>query len=641
MADKRALTILVVDDNPPTRYSTSRVLRSAGFEVVEAATGREALLKASRNPDLIILDVNLPDIDGFEICRILRSTTLTARTPVIHLSATFVNDVAKVQGLEAGADGYLTHPIEPPVLIATVNAFLRTRLAEEAMRASEAKFKAVFDNALNGIALLTTDMTYVEANPALCRTLGRDRDAIVGRHVGAFLAPESAGELAVVTKEIDLSGAWRGSLPVLDASGQRVDLEWSVSIHSMPDTRLAITTDMTERRLIEADRERLLSSERAARSDAERANRLKDEFLAALSHELRTPLSAILGWSDVLKHRLPSTDPDIAKALEAIDRNARVQTQLISDLLDVSRITSGKLSLDLEWFDAPTALDTALTAFAATARKKEVGIDVVHEGTGGDLYWDPARFQQVVWNLTDNALKFSEPGSRIEVRLRVTDDAMDLSVRDDGRGIAPEFLPHIFERFRQEDASTKRRHGGLGLGLAIVKEVVDAHGATITAASDGEHHGATFTVHMPRLQRQPSTPHHRSVNPHDLRGARILVVDDDPDARDLIARLLGEARAVVRVAADVPSAIALMHRERPDLVISDLGMPGEDGYDFIRQLRHETGAAAIPAIALTAFVGDEDRQRALEAGYQYHLGKPLDTRKLIEAAARLLSQPAG
>jgi len=639
MADRPPLTILVVDDNPPTRYSTSRVLRSGGFEVIEAGTGQEAVLEASRNPDLIILDVNLPDIDGFEVCRILRSSPLTARTPVIHLSATFVNDVAKVQGLEAGADGYLTHPVEPPVLLATVNAFLRTRHAEEAMRASEAKFKAVFDNALNGIALLTTDMTYVEVNPALCRTLGRDRDAIVGRHISAFLPEESADELAVVTRELDLSDAWRGSMPVLDSNGRRVYLEWSVSIHSVPGTRLAITTDITERRLIEADRERLLASERAARSEAERANRLKDEFLAALSHELRTPLSAILGWSDVLKHQLAPTDPDIAKALEAIDRNARVQTQLISDLLDVSRITSGKLSLELQWFDARSALDTALTAFAATARKKEVAIHVVQEGAGGELCWDPARFQQVVWNLTDNALKFSERGGRVEVRLRVTDEAVDLSVRDSGRGIAPEFLPHIFERFRQEDASTKRRHGGLGLGLAIVKEVVDAHGGTITAQSEGEHRGATFTVHMPRLQRHSSSPNLRSIRPNDLRGARILVVDDDSDARDLIARLLGEAGAVVRVAADVPTAMELTHRERPDLVISDLGMPGEDGYDFIRQLRHETGPSAIPAIALTAFVGDEDRQRALQAGYHDHLGKPLDSRKLIEAAARLLSQP--
>jgi PAS domain S-box-containing protein len=638
MADNRSRTILVVDDNPPTRYSTGRVLRAAGFEVIEAATGQEAVAKASCNPDLVILDVNLPDIDGFEVCRILRGMPLTARTPVIHLSATFVNDVDKVQGLEAGADGYLTHPVEPPVLVATVNAFLRTRYAEEAMRASEAKFKALFDNAPNGIALLTSEMIYVEANPALCRTLGRERDAIVGRHITAFLPQESIEQLSAVTQELDQSGAWRGNLPVLDAIGQPVHLEWAVSIHSVPGTRLAITTDITERRLIEADRERLLASERAARSEAERANRLKDEFLAALSHELRTPLGAILGWSDVLKHQLGNTEPDIAKALEAIDRNARVQTQLISDLLDVSRITSGKLSLDLQWFDARTALDTALTAFVATARNKEVEITVVHEGPAADLCWDPARFQQVVWNLTDNALKFSERGGQIEVRLRVDDTVIDLSVRDTGRGIAPEFLPHIFERFRQEDASTRRRHGGLGLGLAIVKEVVEAHGATITADSEGERRGATFTVRMPRVKRHSSSPHLRPLTAHDLRGARILVVDDDPDARALIARLLGDARAQVLVAADVPAAIALMHREPPDLVISDLGMPGEDGYDFIRQLRTHAGPEAIPAIALTAFVGDEDRQRALQAGYQDHLGKPLDTRKLIEAAARLLSQ---
>ena len=297
-------TILVVDDNAATRYSTARVLRQEGFAVLEAGTGQDALRLAADPVDLVVLDVNLPDIDGFEVCRRLRAAPLTARTPVIHISATFVNDVDKVQGLDAGADGYITHPVEPPVLVATVNAFLRARRAEDALRESEAKFKAVFEQALNGIALLSHDMIFLEVNPAMCATFGRDRANVIGKHISAFNAGGTEHRVEEITAALAATGAWRGTLPVLHADGRHVELDWSVSIHSGPGIRLAITTDVTERREIEAERERLLASETAARAEAERANQVKDDFLAALSHELRTPLNAIVGWSQLLKQRV-------------------------------------------------------------------------------------------------------------------------------------------------------------------------------------------------------------------------------------------------------------------------------------------------------------------------------------------------
>jgi len=326
-------------------------LRSAGFAVLEAATGNEGLSLA-HGADLVVLDVNLPDIDGFEVCRQIRSNHQTARLPVIHLSATFVKDVDKVHGLEAGADGYLTHPVEPPVLVATVNAFLRARRAEDAMRTSEAKFRAIFDQAPTGILLLSKDLLYLEANPAMCRLLGRSREEIVGQHSSSFMPSDRKEEAAKIAKELEEFGVWSGTFPLLRADGSHVELEWNVAVHSAPGVRLAIVTDITQRRLIEADRERALIAERAARSEAERANRLKDDFLATLSHELRTPLNAIVGWSQILKSGHPS-ETEIAEGIEAIERNATAQAQLISDLLDVSSITSGKVRLEVQSVDLP------------------------------------------------------------------------------------------------------------------------------------------------------------------------------------------------------------------------------------------------------------------------------------------------
>lgn len=635
MPEGRRTRILVVDDNPATRYSTSRVLRSADFEVIEASTGAEALAKARLVPDLVVLDVNLPDIDGFEICKRLRAQPMTARTPVVHLSATFVKDDDKVHGLQAGADGYLTHPVEPPVLIATIKAFLRARQAEEAMRTSEARFKAVFENALNGIALLSDGMIYLDVNPAVAATLGRDRHDIVGKHVSVFLPSGSEEILATVDNELRSSGVWRGSFPVLRGDGHAIELEWSISIHSEPATRLAITTDISERRAIEAERERLLDSERTARAEAERANRLKDDFLAAISHELRTPLNAILGWTRLARLQDPS--PELLKGMDAIERNVRVQTQMIGDLLDVSRITAGKLRLTLQQFDPELAIEASRTAFDAAADAKKVVMRCHVAPETGLLVWDLARFQQVVSNLLDNAIKFSSAGGHVDVQVSGNVEEVTLLVRDEGQGIAREFLPHVFDRFRQEDAGTTRKYGGLGLGLAIVRQLVEAHSGTISAASLGEGRGTTFTVRMPRLPVPAAETALGALLGHQsLDGVRILVVDDDEDGRELTARILREYGAELETAANVSDAKGFLHTFRPQVVISDISMPGEDGYDFMRYVRGtDSPNRDVPAIALTAFVTDDDRRRLLEAGYQQHVAKPVEPLKLVEAAVSL------
>lgn len=634
--------VVVVDDNPATQYSTGRVLRSAGFQVETASSGQQALDQARRlRPELIVLDINLPDIDGFEVCRVLRDDAALRRTPVVYLSATFVDDSDKAQGVDAGADGYLTHPVEAPVLIGTVKALLRARRAEDAVQDSEARFAAVFQNALNGIAILSDDLVFVDANPSLCRILGRSRDGVVGRHLSAFAGKDHQTELAAMTTILREAGSWRGTAPVLGAHGQHVDLEWNVSAYAVPHLRLAVVSDITDRLRMAAERERLLENERLARLDAEKANQVKDEFLAALSHELRTPLNAIVGFSRLLQRSPTVADDDRTLAhVNAIERNAWVQAQLISDLLDISRITSGKLRLDRRSMRAAEVVDAALTSIQAAARAKRVTIVTDLDRDLGPVWWDPSRFQQVVWNLVDNAVKFSPVGGVVTVRLQASGADVALDVTDAGQGISPEFLPHVFDRFRQEDATSRRGHGGLGLGLAIVHQLVSAHGGTIVAASDGEGQGSRFTVRLPRLPEGGTLPAGAapcSAAHTSLAGCRVLVVDDNDDARSLLTQLLASADARV---LDVPSADAALTAIAsfdPHVIISDLAMPHLDGFDLIRQVRAEGRSGAdLPAIALSAFGRVEDHERAVQAGYQLHVAKPPDPDALLAAVARLV-----
>lgn len=647
--DSRPGTVLVVDDNPSTLYSTSRFLRAAGFNVTEAATGEEALKRAEGSVDVVILDVNLPDIDGFEVCRRLRGRETTARTTIIHLSATFAADMDKVHGLDAGADGYLTHPVEPPVLIATVNAFLRARQAEEGMRQSEEKFRAIFNQAINGIILISQELVYVEVNPAMANMLGRPREEIVGRHMSGFLPRESESQMQTVSTELQTNGQWRGTMPHLHANGNVIELEWHISTHTSPGMRLGIVTDITERRAFDTERERLLLNERTARAEAERANQVKDEFLATLSHELRTPLNAIVGWAQILKSG-DAKPEDVREGIEAIERNAKVQTELISDLLDVSRIISGKMRLDLQPVEPARLIRSAIEGFSATAIAKGIVIDQDLDPGIGMINVDPGRIQQVIWNLGHNAVKFTPPGGEIIVRMRRRDDEIEITVSDTGQGINPSFLPHIFERFRQEDGTTRRNHGGLGLGLAIVKHLVEMHGGRIDANSDGEGKGATFSVYLP-LKGPPAlaqdrgtgsdsillsaTPHHLTI----LRGFRILVVDDDHDARTMIHRVLKRYGADVTEAETVDEALNLLTQSPPAILISDIGMPRRDGYDLIQEVRSQGyGADALPAIALTAFARPEDQKQSVSAGFQKHMAKPVDTHALIEAIVTLVGQ---
>ena len=408
-----------------------------------------------------------------------------------------------------------------------------------------------------------------------------------------------------------------------------------------------IRDQLAELRRSEAERERLLASEQAARAEVEAANRAKDQFLAILSHELRTPLQSILGWVKVL--RSGSLDAAAtARALATIERNSKTQAQLIEDLLDVSRIVAGKLSLELRPIDLVPVLDAAVDAVRAAAEAKDIQIATHLDMVTVDVQGDPHRLQQVLWNLLSNAVKFTPERGRIDVRLTQRDGRASISVADTGRGIRPDLLACVFDPFRQADSTQAREHGGLGLGLAIVRHLVELHGGTVSAYSPGEGMGATFTVTFPTLGTTTSDARLRPAGLAEapsaaagslLQGARILVVDDNADTCELLRTVLRQEGAEVAVAMSAEEALATLARVRPDVLVSDISMPGEDGYTLMRKVRAQeaTRGGRIAAVALTAHARPEDTEQAHLAGFQAHLAKPVDSTRLAMVIARILA----
>ncbi|HYF17871.1 MAG TPA: PAS domain-containing protein [Ramlibacter sp.] len=394
------------------------------------------------------------------------------------------------------------------------------------------------------------------------------------------------------------------------------------------------------------ERTHLLESERAARAEAERASTLKDEFLATLSHELRTPLSAILGWVHILRRKAATGHDVVHKGIDVIERSSKVQLQLIEDLLDMSRITSGKLRMDRQPVAPATFVQAAIDALRPAAAGAGVRLDIDLGRDAALVLGDASRLQQVVWNLLSNAIKFSARGGAVRVRLATLDHCVRIVVSDEGAGIKPEFLPHVFERFRQADGSITRRYGGLGLGLSIVRHLVDLHRGSVTADSAGEGKGATFTVTLPLLGAAGgagASPLPASAGGSDasLSGLDVLVVDDEPDVMDLLQRVLGDAGATVRGAASAAAALDCIRARRPHVMVSDIGMPGMDGYELMRQVRRldPAGQPPLKAIALTAFARSEDRRKAIECGYEDHLVKPVDPEVLVMRLAGLAREP--
>jgi hypothetical protein len=633
--------ILVVDDNASALYATSRVLRAAGYDVMEARTGSAALAAAGKS-DLVVLDVNLPDMDGFEVCRQLRAHPDTAQIPVLHLSATFTNAGDRALGFEAGADSYLTRPVEPPVLIATVRTLLFARHADHVRRGLDAKLRTMFNSAPVAIAIMDREFKYESVNPGFCALTGYAAEELIGRPGASHVVSDSSRLNAD-------GGEVGGGQPRIEEvrfrrkDGGISEMEWQIVKEGISDVRILVATDVTVRHRTEEARQNMLASERAARADAERSNRLKEEFLATLSHELRNPLNAILGWATVLT-RKPDLPDSVMQGLKAIERNSRFQAQMISDLLDYAGITFGKIRMVAETVDPYAAIRAAIDVVKPAAESAGVRIVARLSAESLAIDADPSRVQQIVVNLLSNAVKFSDKGGAVRLEAQREGDFVRVVVIDHGRGIEPEFVPRIFERFSQEDATTTRSRGGLGLGLAIVKQLVELHGGSVLASSAGLGRGATFTVKIP-LSRSPlsSIPaeSHTSIIAN-CTGLVALVVEDDADARELTKRILTDAGATVVEAVSADEALACVDAAKPDVLISDIGMAHQDGYQLLRRLRAAGyGPERLPAIALTAFARMEDRTQALAAGYQEHLVKPLDPPTLLSRVAALCRGRAG
>ncbi len=783
MPERPLITILHVDDNAANRYVVNRMLRNAGFSVVEAVTGEAALQSiAQARPDLIILDVQLPGINGFEIAHQLKTDPTTASIPILMLSASFVESKDKVQGLDSGADGYLVQPVEAIELIATISALLRMRQAEESALALAKEWQATFDAMNDGVCLLNQEGRVLRCNSAMTKLLNKPFNEINGclHHELMPTQPDST-EVTLLTRvqetrqresmELRFGNQWFSVTtdPIFDGDGVftgavyivadithqrraeenlrkseerfRLLLEnvedyaiffldthgcltrWSIgaerilgyqeaeilgksaSIIFTPEDRdrgedkrelkkavkegraenerwhvrkdgsrfwgsgivtllrdetgqprgfSKIMRDFTERKRAEDERTQLLIREQEARAasetslrTAETANRLKDEFLATLSHELRSPLNAMLGWIQLLNTR-KFDEATTARAMETIERSARSQSQLVEDLLDVSRIIQGKLRLNVRPVELVKVIEAAIETVRPAAEAKAIQLETVLDPAVGLITGDFDRLQQIVWNLLSNAIKFTPKEGRVQVGLKRTDAHVEIAIADTGQGINPDFVPYVFERFRQEDSSSTRSFNGLGLGLAIVRHLVELHGGTVRADSEGEGRGATFTVKLPSIPvrietqnlEQPQPTVSSGVpfdNAPSLDGLRVIVVDDEVDSREFIIAVLEQCGAQVTPVGSAKEAIEAVSQVKADVLVSDIGMPGEDGYSLIRKVRAlcPQQGGQIPAVALTAYARTEDRTKAIAQGFQIHIPKPVEPIELATVVASL------
>jgi len=511
---------------------------------------------------------------------------------------------------------------------------------------SEARFRALADN-IAQLAWMTDETGWIFwYNQRWFDYTGTTLEEMQGWGWQQVHHPEHIDRVvAKFGRCIETGELWEDTFPLRGTDGSyRWFLSRAVPIRDEQGKVLrwcGTNTDITDRKVAEAERERLLAGEKAAREEAEQANRVKDEFLAVLSHELRTPLNPIVGWTKLLRsNRL--TPEKQRYALETIERNALLQTQLIEDLLDVSGILQGKLSLNIVPVDLAGAIGAAIGTVRLSAEVKSIQISTQFAPNLGPVLGDAGRLQQVVWNLLSNAVKFTPPGGKIEVVLDRVDTDAEITVTDTGKGIEPDFLPYVFDYFRQADSTMTRKFGGLGLGLAIVRHLVELHGGTVKAASAGEGQGATFTVRIPLMPVQPQTSP-AAAGPEqsfNLSGIKVLAVDDDADARDLVVFLLENSGASVTAVSNAADALAVLTQSVPDLLLSDIGMPDTNGYLLLQQVRAlppEQGGL-VPAIALSAYAGEIDYQQALAAGFQRHLSKPLDPQKLVQAILGVLDR---
>ena len=675
MSDHPQAAILLVDDRPDKLLALEAVLEDLHQPMVRAESGREALRQVlQRDFAVILLDVNMPGMDGFETASIIRQRHNSRHTPIIFITA-FDEEMHVLRSYSLGAVDYIRTPVLPAVLRTKVAVFvdLFNKTAQLQRRATQMQKLAAASLAINSAPSIDR----------MLRTLADTARDVIGAHQAITLGAVG-GRFASVGSFSDRYADWRARELTLDAVGAalagrgravtrltddefRASAEWDVVRRAdMPQPSggvLAVpligrdganlgviylserdggefTLD-DEAVLVQVAHMGAVAIENTLYAQERQTNRIKDEFLATLSHELRTPLNAIIGWVQLLQ--LETIDAQIAHGLQVIDRNARAQNKLIEDLLDASRITAGKLQLNLERVTIGPVVRAAIEAARPAATAKQLRLDVRMADDGPPVVIDPDRIQQVVSNLLSNAIKFTPAEGTISVQLDRIGDRLALRVTDTGQGIDAKFLPHVFDRFRQADSSSTRGHGGLGLGLTIVRHIVEQHGGRVMAESDGPGRGTTLIVELP-VTSSGAVPaasdgdapaRDLAASLHDVR---VLVVDDEADAREMIAATLRRVGATVVSAASVAEAMDAVDAFRPDALLSDIAMPDEDGYALIRRLRERAldDGGDLVVIAVTAYARADDRARALAAGFQAHFAKPIDPPKLVARIAQLV-----
>jgi CheY-like chemotaxis protein/nitrogen-specific signal transduction histidine kinase len=708
--------IMVVDDNADNRLTLQSILAEPGRHVVTAASGRDALRRLlGEEFAVILLDVNMPIMDGFETAALVRQRKSSERTPIIFITA-FADETHVSRGYSLGAVDYIVSPVVPEVLRSKVAVFVDLfrkteqvrRQAESLRRRADQLYQLTEASlAINSAASLDEILQIVtETALDLCAarraltvanldlpTMGDARPVAFAGDVAAHEDGEDPAaapfpsrrqlllsQAALVTASI----ADRSRAVVVPAREVSESLRWQPLREGESGAEASgwlaapLTgreggcigwvhlTGRAEGEFGDDDRTNLtqlvqiasIAIENMLSMEAREANRLKDEFLTTLSHELRTPLTAILGWTRLLRTG-PFDAQRTAHGLEVIERNVTVQAKLIEDLLDVSGIIAGKLRISLRPVALLPPVEAAVEGMLPAAAGKGVALELAIDpqvDARSALSGDGDRLQQVAWNLLSNAIKFTPPGGRIEVAVSREGEWFKVTVRDNGKGISPQFLRHVFDRFRQDDSGSTRTHGGLGIGLAIVQHIVELHGGRVEAESPGLHMGAVFTVTLPALPAGTALaePAVRAAVAGGVAGdaarherIQVLVVDDEPDTREILCEILRGAGAEVLTAASPADALAVCERTRPDVLISDIAMPGGDGYSLIRQLRRRgpEGGGDMPAIAVSAHAREDDRRRAMEAGFERYLTKPVEPADLIatlrEIAPAWRAAPAG
>lgn len=526
---------------------------------------------------------------------------------------------------------------------------LERRKAQESLRESEERFRAIISQTVVGIEHADLNGKIKFTNRKLAEMLGYSDDELAGLTVRDVTYSEDVDEHMERLEQLAATGLpFQIDKRLIRKDGSTFWSSVSVSAlrdaNGQPESAIAVVIDITERKRAEAEREVILGREQAARAEAEQANRLKDEFLATVSHELRSPLNSIFGWVRLLQSA-SLNEVETHRALDTIERGARSQAQLIEDLLEVSRIITGKMRLNIQQVDLPGTVTAAIDSIRPTAQAKGVRIEPRIDPFAGPVSGDEERLQQVVWNLLSNAVKFTREGGRVSVILQRINSHVEIVVSDTGQGISPEFLPHVFERFKQASAGSVRKYGGLGLGLAIVRHLVELHGGAVFAESEGEDEGATFRVRLPVMQQRESrvdSDFPYAVQPEmqiALNGISVLIVDNDTEARLLLRAIIEKCGATVHTACSAEEGRDLLGKEKIDVIVSDIEMPDEDGYSFIRSVRAITDLKRVPAVALTAYARSQDRKRTLLEGFQFHLSKPVEPAELTAVIKSLAGKP--